>query len=215
MNNDTLDYKEPITKIYFIRHGETKANKERLLFGQLDLDLNKTGIKEAKHLAKKLSKIKVDIIISSPLQRAKHTADIIVKSLVGAGLAPAQKIVLEKDLMEKSEGLWEGKSYWEARKENPKGYKHWLKDPFRNSPPKGESVADLDKRVKRFYKKVLKRYSGKNIIVVCHSGPIRLFVLHLLRASINKFWYLKAEHCSITEVHLSKKHAMVWSVNRV
>ena len=209
---DTLDYKEPITKIYFVRHGETKANKEGLIFGQLDLDLTKEGVKQVNQVTKKLSKIKADYIISSPLKRAYHTAKIIS---VRAGLAPAHKIILEKNLMEKSEGLWEGKTYWQVRKEDPKGYKYWLKDPFKNKPPKGESVLDLDKRVKKFYKTVLKKYNGKNIIVVCHSGPIRLFVLQLLKANIDKFWHLKTEHCSITEIHLSKKHAMVWSVNRV
>lgn len=206
---DTLDYKEPITKIYFIRHGQTKANKERLLCGCLDWDLNKEGIKQAKQAASNLSKIKVDFIISSPLKRAKHTAYIISRKL---GI---KKITFEKTLIEKSEGLWEGKSYWEVRRDDPKGYKQWLKDTFRNSPPKGESVLDLDRRVKKFYKTVLKKYNGKNIIVVCHSGPIRLFILHLLKADIDKFWYLKVENGSITEIHISKKHAMVWSVNRV
>ena len=206
---DILDYKEPITKIYFVRHGQTKANKERLLFGQLNWDLNKEGIKQTQRVAFKLSKIKADYIISSPLKRAIHTAKIIA---VKAVLAPAQ-IILDKDLMEKSEGLWEGKSYWEVRRDDPKGYKQWLKDTFRNKPPKGESVLDLDKRVKKFYKTVLKKYYGKKIIVVCHSGPIRLFILHLLNTNINKFWHLKVENGSITEIYLSKKHAMVWSVN--
>ena len=145
MNKDTLDYKEPITKIYFVRHGQTKANKERLLFGQLNWDLNKEGIKQAKRVASRLSKIKADYIISSPLKRAKHTARIIA---VRAGLAPAQ-IMLDKNLIEKSEGLWEGKSYWEVRRDDPKGYKQWLKDPFKNRPPKGESVLDLDRKSTR------------------------------------------------------------------
>lgn len=206
---DTLDYKEPITKIYFVRHGETKANRERLLFGQLDLDLTEEGIKQAKHVAKKLSKVKTDLIISSPLKRAKHTTDIIARKL------NVKKTILDKNLMEKSEGLWEGKNYWQIREEDPKGYKHWLKAPFTNRPPKGESVLDLDKRVNKFYKLILNKYKGKHIIVVCHSGPIRLFVLRLLKANIDKFWHLKIEHCSVTEVHLSKKHAIVWSVNRI
>ena len=205
---DVLDYKEPITKIYFVRHGETKANKERLLFGQLDWDLNKEGIKQSKQAALKLSNIKADYIISSPLKRAKNTAGIISKKL------KTKKIIIDKDLIEKSEGLWEGKSYWEVRKKDPKGYKQWLKSPFKNKPPKGESVLDLDKRVKRFYKAVLRKYSGKNIIVVCHSGPIRLFVLRLLNANIDKFWRLKVENGSVTEIHMSKKHSMVWAVNR-
>ena len=215
---DTLDYKEPITKIYFVRHGQTKANKERLLFGQLNWDLNKEGIKQAQRAASRLFTVraglapapKFDYIISSPLKRAVHTAKIIA---VRAGLVPAQ-IIRDKDLIEKSEGLWEGKSYWEVRRDDPQGYKQWLKDTFRNKPPEGESVLDLDKRVKKFYKTVLKKYKGKNIIVVCHSGPIRLFILHLLNANINKFWHLKVENGSVTEIHLSKKHAMVWSVNQ-
>ncbi|MBI2995922.1 MAG: histidine phosphatase family protein [Candidatus Melainabacteria bacterium] len=214
---DILDYKECVTKIYFVRHGETKANKLRLLFGQLDLDLNKQGLKDARRVASKLLKIakkeKISFIISSPLKRAKHTANIISQELVRAGLAPASRIIIDKNLMEKSEGTWDGKSFWDVRQKDPKNYYSWVKDPFKNRTPKGESVLDLNKRVKKFYKTVLKKYLGKNIIVTTHSGPIRLFVLNLLGTKINKFWYLKTECGSITEVHISKKHAMIWSLN--
>ena len=216
---DTLDYKEPITKIYFVRHGETKANVKQLLFGHLDWDLTRKGVKQAKHAARYLVEVglkpasTLDYIISSPLKRAKHTATIIRKELVRVGLAPTSRIVTDKNLMEKSEGKWEGKSFWDVRKEDPKNYKKWLKDPFKNKPPKGESVADLDRRVKKFHKTVLKKYSGKNIIVASHSGPIRLFILNILKANIDKFWHLKIECGSITEVHVSKKLGMVCGVN--
>ena len=206
---DTLDYKEPITKIYFVRHGQTKANKLRLLFGKLDWDLTREGIKQAKKAAVQLAnEKKIDHIISSPLKRAHHTASIIAKKL------SVKKIFINKNLIEKSEGTWEGKSFWEVRSEDPKNYYHWLKDPFKNKPPKGESIEDLNKRVKRFHKTVLKKYLGKNIIVVTHSGPIRLFILNILDVPVNKFWYVKVECGSITEVHISKKHAVLWSMNR-
>ena len=215
---DILDYNERITKIYFVRHGQTKANKYHLLFGQLDWDLTKEGVKQAKKAAMRLAKIRagfkpalaerIDCIISSPLKRANHTAKIIAKKL------RIKKIVLNKNLMEKSEGTWEGKNFWQVREKDPKNYYHWLKNPFRNRPPKGESVIDLNKRVKRFYKNIVGKYNGKNIIVVTHSGPIRLFLLNLLKAKIDKFWYLKTECGSITEVHLSRKHSMIWSFNK-
>lgn len=208
---DVLDYKEDISKIFFIRHGETKANKYKLLFGQLDWDLNTNGIKQAKDTAKKLSRLlkneKAHIIISSPLKRAKHTAKIISKAL------KIKKITVDNDLIEKSEGKWEGKTYWDVRFCYPGDYHKWIRDPFNNKPPHGESVSDLNKRIKRFYKKILKKYLGKNIVVVTHSGPIRLFLLNLLELDIEKFWHLKIDTASITEVHLSKKHAMIWSVN--
>ncbi|MBI3590758.1 MAG: histidine phosphatase family protein [Candidatus Melainabacteria bacterium] len=209
---DTLDYKEPITKIYFVRHGQTKANKLQLLFGHLDWDLTKEGIKQANNSAIRLAKItrkeRIDYIISSPLKRAEHTAKIIAKKL------NIKKILRDKNLMEKSEGLWEGKSFWEVRKKDLKNYYKWLKNPFKIKPPKGESVMGLNKRVEKFYKTVSKKYTGKNIIVVTHSGPIRLFILNLLKATIDKFWYLKVECGSITEIHLSKRHSMVWSMNK-
>lgn len=215
---DTLDYKEPITKILFVRHGETEANKKHLIFGQWDLDLNKNGIKQANLVANKLvkagfkpastaSKEKIDCLITSPLKRANHTAQIIAKKL------GVKKIITDKNLIEKSEGLWQKKDYWQIRKEDPINYKKWEKDPLRIRPPKGESALDLNKRVKKFEKSILKKYMGKNIVVVSHSGPIRLFLLNLLGAKIDKFWHLKVKCGSITEIHLSKKQATIKSIN--
>ena len=57
---DTLDYQEPITKIYFVRHGQTNANKNRILCGYFDIDLNKEGIRQTHKAALRLSKIKAD-----------------------------------------------------------------------------------------------------------------------------------------------------------
>ncbi len=207
---DVLDYKEPICKIYFVRHGQTNANKNHLLFGHLDYDLNKQGIKDANLAAKKLAQIvnksahsHIDYIVSSPLKRAKHTAKVIAKRL------SIKKFVIDKNLIEKSEGLWEGKSFWEVREKDKKNYLNWIKNPFFNKPPKGESVNDLNARVKKFHQIVLKKYLGKNVIVVSHSGPIRLFILNLLGADIKKFWYLKTNCGSITEVNVSKKHSLI------
>ena len=209
---DVLDYKEKVTKIYFVRHGETKANKLRLLFGQTNWDLTQKGRKQAARAAGMLSEIvkkeNINLIISSPLKRAKSTAKIVAKK------TKIKKIILDKDLTEKSEGNWEVKTFWQVRKQDPKNYYKWIKEPFKNRPPNGESIADLNKRVKRFYRTILNKYLGKNIIVVCHSGPIRLFILNLLGADIHKFWYLKEECGSITEIHVSKKHSMIWAVNK-
>lgn len=220
---DPLDYREPITTIYFVRHGETKANKLKLFFGQLDWDLNKNGVKQAKKAASKLhwlqkalkfKGINFSCIILSPLKRTRHTSKIITGKLVRAGLAPAPKIIIDKNLIEKSEGTWQGRDFWQVRKEEPENYYKWLENPFKNRPPKGESITDLKRRVLRFYKKVLKKYLGKHIIVVAHSGPIKMFILHSLGLDERKFWHIKVECGSISELHLSKKHCMLWSLNQ-
>ena len=63
-------------KLYLVRHGEVNHNLYGL-YNREDEDLNETGIKQAEELKEKIKAIKYDFIISSPLLRAKHTADII------------------------------------------------------------------------------------------------------------------------------------------
>lgn len=208
---DLLDYKEPITKIYFVRHGETNGNKNGLILGTWDLNLNRTGIRQAKKSAQILAKIckkeKISYILCSPLKRTRQTARIISKT------TNIKKIIIDKNLVERSEGTWQKKTYWEVRDIDPVNFKKWVRDPYKTKPPKGESVIDLINRMKKFYKKVLSQYKGKNIIVVTHSGPIRAFLLYILRAKPDKFWYFKTETGRITEIRVSKKHAMVWRLN--
>lgn len=212
MTKDTLDYKEPITIIYFIRHGETKANKLRLIFGHLDWGLTEKGKKQANKAANNLSKLlgkeKVNYIISSPLKRAKHTAKIVNKKF------KLKKIVTEKDLMEKGEGIWEGKNYWEIREYDYKNYLKWLKDPVKYKPLKGESLEDMNIRVKRFHNLLLKKYTGKTILVVSHAGPIRLFLLSLLGANLDKFWSINTSCGSISKVSISKSHSIISYINK-
>lgn len=210
---DVLDYSEPITKIYFVRHGQTKANKEGLLIGQWDIPLNDTGKQQAKNagliLKNKTEIKKIDCIIASPLIRTMQTAKSISQ------ITGVKKIITNNDIMERDEGDWEKKSYWEVRDTDPKKYYKWLSDPFNIRPPKGESVADLKKRVLKFEKYVLNNFKGKNIIVVSHSGPIRMFLLNILECALEKYWFLKVENGSVSEVHLSKTHKLIWAMNRM
>lgn len=67
--------------IYFVRHGETDYNLEGIVQGQLDIPLNNKGIHQAHELKNKLKVLDIDVIFSSPLLRAKQTAQIIHENL--------------------------------------------------------------------------------------------------------------------------------------
>jgi len=75
INNHTI----PSIPFYFLRHGQTDWNREGRLMGQQDIPLNQVGIKQAQEVASYLkdSQVTIDKIISSPLMRAKQTAEII------------------------------------------------------------------------------------------------------------------------------------------
>ena len=64
-------------KIYTVRHGQTEWNKKGLYQGKTDVPLNEEGKKQAMLVKEKLKDKKIDLIISSPLKRAKETAEII------------------------------------------------------------------------------------------------------------------------------------------
>ena len=66
--------------IYVVRHGNTDWNKQKIAMGRKDIPLNKLGIEEADNVSKILENYNFDLIICSPLKRAKQTADIINKN---------------------------------------------------------------------------------------------------------------------------------------
>ena len=90
--------------IYFVRHGQTDYNLKEIIQGASDIELNETGIKQAYQTKEKLKDIKFDKIYSSPLKRAKKTAEIIGED---------RKITVEVDdrLKEISFGINEGNKY--------------------------------------------------------------------------------------------------------
>ena len=64
-------------KIYVMRHGQTDWNLAGKAQGRTDIELNDTGIEQAKQTKKQIDNYKIDLIICSPLKRARKTAEII------------------------------------------------------------------------------------------------------------------------------------------
>lgn len=87
-------------KLYLIRHGETDWNKEGRLQGRVNIPLNETGRKQVKELRNKLSGVDFDICISSPLKRARETAEMIVDGRC--------KILFDDRIIERDFGEFDG-----------------------------------------------------------------------------------------------------------
>ncbi|MCB9991062.1 MAG: histidine phosphatase family protein [Rhodospirillales bacterium] len=66
---------------YFVRHGETDWNKNRVYQGQNDIPLNDNGIRQAQDRAAHIQGFAFDAVYASPLKRARHTADILLNAL--------------------------------------------------------------------------------------------------------------------------------------
>lgn len=152
-------------KIYFVRHGQDEDNAGGILNGNRNQPLTKLGVAQVTGAAKKLKNKKIEVIISSPLQRAKQTAQVISKALC------IKNIYFESDLKERNFGILTGKLI----RDIPVYAEKYIR--INNSVyfTKGDGVErfpDTSKRGKSILKKIKKAYIGKNILIVSHGDLI-------------------------------------------
>ncbi len=175
----------------FIRHGQTDYNKNDQWQGSTDNVLNETGIAQAKEAAKKLKGEKFDLIISSPLKRAKKTAEIINEIL-------DLEIVYEENLREQHYGDWEGRNADDLKKEyntNTNGL-HQL------TAPSGEPFDNVIKRVGQ----VLSKYRDKKVLIVAH-GHVYFATLCYTKGKVIKE-IMNEPHDNAVPYHINYKDLM-------
>ncbi len=150
---------------FIVRHGETDYNKQNRFQGAIDIPLNETGIAQARESAKKLRNKKIDLIITSPLIRARQTAEIIAKEC-GA------EIIVENDIRERSFGEWDGMEHDEVKKKySAESFSRHLDPSFR--VPGGESWEEITTRMWNAFQKHHAIHRHKNVVIVGHGGVAR------------------------------------------
>ncbi len=159
-----------------MRHGEAASNVRGTLSSFPEParnSLTKEGKKHAGEQAKKMKRRQINLIISSPLLRARQTARIVSAAL---GIS----VHYDKRLREINFGELNGAP--------EKKYDRFSRAPsFALRPKGGESLADVEKRTERFARSVTRRYSGKHILVVGHGAPLRILARVLANWKSAKF----------------------------
>ena len=159
------------TRIFLVRHAESVGNKKRVPQGQIDYALTPEGVRQAKAIAKRLSKIRFDAIYASTLTRACRTAEEIAK-------LQHCKVVRSKLLMERSFGKHEGRPYPGV------GVAYRYNSYAR--PPGGESMKQALDRVKPLLAKILKKHAGKTILIVGHGNLGRATLCYYLHLPVSR-----------------------------
>ena len=193
---DRLRSSEVPTTIYFIRHGETILTPTRKFSGtgSLDPELTADGLAQAARVAAEVAKLKPEVLISSPLQRARQTADAIAAT---TGL----EVIEDKDWYELSFGSWDGKSIEEVKAENPDDYQAWLNSSSYR-PGGGESYDEARIRVEAAMEKVVAEYPGKNVVVVTHNGVIKSAANIAIGGPNDGVFHMDATPCSISSISI-------------
>lgn len=155
-----------MTRLIFVRHGESQANQLRLFAGSSNFALTERGLAQAQATAQELKKYKIDAVYASDLQRAYHT-----------GLAIAQSqpcpIYTNSALREISAGLWESCSFDAIAKDYPQMHAIWTQNIGAAELPQGESAAQLYDRVKTAVMDIIQQNPQKTVCLATHATPIR------------------------------------------
>jgi ribonuclease H / adenosylcobalamin/alpha-ribazole phosphatase len=198
---------EPPTRLILVRHGSTEHSAAKRFSGRNELPLNDVGQRQADALAKRAAAFgDVAAVVSSPLRRARQSADAIAEAL-------SLGVEINDDFAEVDFGAWEGQTFAEAQQDYPAELSAWLASADA-APPQGESFTSAARRVRRGRDAVIASHPGRTVVVVTHVTPIKtlirlaldappvsLFRIHLDTASVSSVEYYADGNCSVRLVN--------------
>jgi len=189
-------------ELWWIRHGETDWNLALRIQGSSDVELNETGIAQARALAPRLKKVAFDAVYASDLVRAHRTA-----TLASSGA----EIRMDPRLRELSYGMLEGARWADLTDEQSATARHWQEDPRRRRlPGGGESYDDLAARVAAF---VADLPAEGRFAAFSHGGTIRGALYTILGHPNGSAWRLAIDNCSVTRLRFDERGVTILSLN--
>jgi len=194
-------------EIILIRHGETIWNSEGRCQGFSDIALNERGKEQAKKIAYSLDQEDLVAIYSSPLQRAKETAEIIA-------LQSRVPIFLEDDLKEINQGILEGIVYEDLKTKHKDILDKWQQDPSLVQLPQGECLQKVQERAWRCIERIVKKHSlDDKIIIVSHNLTIMTILCQILNLDLKYLSRLRKDVAAKTIIEFTASHPILVRLN--
>ena len=181
-------------QVIFLRHGQAKNNTERILAGRTEgIPLTDRGVQQAEHTAQLLEHMNISAIYSSPIQRAKHTAEIV-------GNHNSIDVQIDDRLIELDMGKFTGMPYDEIFNSHGNVFMKFYNGELEIAHNGVETFSEVKKRVNSIVDHVLEKHPNENVVLVTHMDPIKamlssifeltptaLFELIIANASLNIF----------------------------
>ena len=195
------------TRILLIRHGEAKGTPRGVLLGRTDRPLSERGRVQSKRLRGILPRGSAVRFVSSPLARARQTAEMATQ---GCGIA----IEIEPDLREVDFGRWEGLTFEQIKERDAAAVDRWsISDPGFTFP-EGESLEHFYGRVVRVGDR-LAAAEEEIVVAFAHGGVIRTLLCHFLGLEFRHFLLFELEHASVASLRLSEGRATLTAFGSV
>ncbi|AFY46822.1 fructose-2,6-bisphosphatase [Nostoc sp. PCC 7524] len=200
-----------MTRVIIVRHGQSTYNTERRIQGRTDVStLTEKGRTDASKVGKALSNISFHAIYSSPLQRAKQTAEIIHSELATHS-QPSPVVQTSEQLLEIDLPLWAEMLSAEVQQQFAEDYRIWHEQPheLKMLVDKGGETKEhfpvlaLYEQARQFWQEILPHHQGETILIVGHNGINRALISTALGISPSRYHSIQQSNCGINVLNFS------------
>jgi broad specificity phosphatase PhoE/ribonuclease HI len=184
-----------VTTTQLLRHGETVHTAERRFsgWGGDDPPLNAVGVEQAHSAGRHLAASDgADLIITSPMQRTRQTAEIVAEHL-------GVDVVVEQDIRECAFGEWDGMTFDDVQSQDGEALTRWLASTS-VAPPGGESFDEVELRVRAARDRIVERYEGSTLVLVTHVTPLKTLLRLALDAPAHTYYRIEIRPASLSTI---------------
>lgn len=197
------------TTLYLLRHGATAENlaKPARLQGRgINPPLADVGVRQAEITRDYLAVRPFDRCYTSPLLRAKQTADIICTP---HGIEPT----IHENLIECNVGEWEGLDWETIRARDEIRYRAFMSQPGKFGYPGGESFADVQRRATQILEELLTEHEGETLLIIAHHVVNRTYLAGLLGLTADESRRVELDNCGISVVERKNGKSHLTTLN--
>jgi len=177
-----------------MRHGETAWNREGRVMGRNPIELDDDGRAQVQAAIPFARLIGPELIVTSPLARARQSAEIIAAGVGGVPVAE------DPQLSEVQYGRWEGMVYDDLI-EDP-DYLHYREHPLDAATPGGETIAQVQSRGVEAVGRAIGDNAGRRILFVSHGDIIRTVLCHFMRLELSHFRRIRVDNAAFSGFQL-------------
>ena len=194
-------------RVHLVRHGQTVWNRELVFRGRADVPLDQRGMEQAACAGEALSKVKLAAIHSSPLSRARQTAEVIARHHRLA-------VRIDDAFVDFDCGAFQGKTVAEAKQAYPEVFEMWEKRPHLTRFPDGGSLDDVAAAVMPRLRELSGQYASEDIAIVTHRVALKVILCQVRWGSHERFWDVTLDTASISVIEGDADGFCVLSQNR-
>ena len=195
-------------RLLLVRHGITEFNSARRFAGYSDMELSAEGYEQVEKLRDRLAGDNIDAAYSSDLKRAMATADII-SSRHNVDIVPCS------ELREVNYGDAEGLTFQEISNRFPEVAKLIVNFNLNLKFPNGESFKEFIERTNKFLDRLKKHEPSETILIVSHSGPLRVLICTLLDIDLEHWWQFQCDNAAFSIMETSPRGSRIRLLNDI